>query len=59
MVHIGNGKRQEIMIYDVIVEAIDRKLTSDAKKSGEDHLLVFKEVVGHRENGQNWDARMK
>eukprot|EP00957_Ditylum_brightwellii_P152648 11619376-Ditylum_brightwellii.AAC.1 len=47
------------MIYDAIVEAIDRQLTSEAEKTDEKHLWIFKEVVGHRNSGQTWDVKMK
>eukprot|EP00957_Ditylum_brightwellii_P047111 3577539-Ditylum_brightwellii.AAC.1 len=55
LVHLGDGKRKRIMTYDVIVEAIDRQLTSEAKKTDEEWPWIFKEVVGHRKNGQTWD----
>jgi hypothetical protein len=47
------------MTYDAIVEAIDRQLTSEVEKTDEEHLWIFKEVVGHRENGWTWDVKMK
>ena len=59
LVHLGDGKRQEIMTYDAIVEAIDKQLTTEAEKTDEERLWIFKEVVGHRKNGRTWDVRMK
>eukprot|EP00957_Ditylum_brightwellii_P094843 7222964-Ditylum_brightwellii.AAC.1 len=47
------------MTYDAIVEAIDRQLTSEAGTTDEEHLWIFKEVLGHRKNGQTWDVKMK
>eukprot|EP00957_Ditylum_brightwellii_P076579 5820270-Ditylum_brightwellii.AAC.1 len=47
------------MTYDDVVEAIDRQLTSEAEKTDEEHLWIFKEVVGHRKNVQTWDVKMK
>eukprot|EP00957_Ditylum_brightwellii_P080616 6131262-Ditylum_brightwellii.AAC.1 len=43
LVHLGNGKRQEILTYDAIVEAIDRQLKLEAEKTDEEHLWIFKE----------------
>eukprot|EP00957_Ditylum_brightwellii_P019665 1483543-Ditylum_brightwellii.AAC.1 len=59
LVHLGYGKRKEIMTNDAIVEAIDMQLTSEAEMTDEEHLLFFKEVVGHRKNGRTWDVMMK
>eukprot|EP00957_Ditylum_brightwellii_P105279 8025606-Ditylum_brightwellii.AAC.1 len=47
------------MTYDAIVEAIDRQLTSEVKKTDEECLWIFKEGVGHRKNGWTWDIKMK
>eukprot|EP00957_Ditylum_brightwellii_P095631 7285821-Ditylum_brightwellii.AAC.1 len=55
LVHLGDRKQKEIMTYDTIVEAIDRQLASEAEKTDEEHLCIFKEVVGHRKNGWTWD----
>eukprot|EP00957_Ditylum_brightwellii_P104596 7969584-Ditylum_brightwellii.AAC.1 len=52
LVYFGYRKQKEIMTYDAMVEATDRQLTSEAEKSDEEHLWIFKEVVGHRKNGQ-------
>eukprot|EP00957_Ditylum_brightwellii_P114644 8742476-Ditylum_brightwellii.AAC.1 len=43
LVHLGDGKQQEIMTYDAIVEAIDKQLTTIAEKTDEEHLWIFKE----------------
>eukprot|EP00957_Ditylum_brightwellii_P208216 15356336-Ditylum_brightwellii.AAC.1 len=43
LIHLGDGKRKEIMTYDVIVEAIDRQLTSAVEKTDEECLWIFKE----------------
>eukprot|EP00957_Ditylum_brightwellii_P024425 1844354-Ditylum_brightwellii.AAC.1 len=51
LVHLGNGKQKEIMTYDVIVEVIDRQLTSEAEKTDKESLWIFKEIVGHGKNG--------
>eukprot|EP00957_Ditylum_brightwellii_P186565 14204504-Ditylum_brightwellii.AAC.1 len=59
LVHLGNGKRKEIMTYDAILEAIDRKLTSEVEKTDGESLWIFKEVVGHRKNGWTWNVKMK
>eukprot|EP00957_Ditylum_brightwellii_P154099 11727822-Ditylum_brightwellii.AAC.1 len=58
-VHLWIGKRKEIMTYDVIVEAIDRQLISEAKKTDEECLWILKEVIGHRKNGWIRDVKMK
>eukprot|EP00957_Ditylum_brightwellii_P106673 8138014-Ditylum_brightwellii.AAC.1 len=55
LVYLRDGKKKEIMIYEAIVEIIDRQLTLEAKKTDEECLWIFKEVVGHRKNGQTWD----
>eukprot|EP00957_Ditylum_brightwellii_P137442 10478746-Ditylum_brightwellii.AAC.1 len=47
---LGGRKKKEIMTYDAIVEAIDRKLTSEAEKTDQECLWIFKEVVGHMKN---------
>eukprot|EP00957_Ditylum_brightwellii_P073481 5583762-Ditylum_brightwellii.AAC.1 len=59
LVHLGDGKRKDIMTYDAIVEAIDRQLTSEVEKTIEECLWIFKEVVGHRKNGWTWNVKMK
>eukprot|EP00957_Ditylum_brightwellii_P192064 14621142-Ditylum_brightwellii.AAC.2 len=35
IVHLGDGKQKDFMTFDAIVEAIDRQLTSEAKKTAE------------------------
>eukprot|EP00957_Ditylum_brightwellii_P116354 8875410-Ditylum_brightwellii.AAC.1 len=59
LVHLGDGKQKESMTYDAIVASIDRQLASEAEKTDEGHLWIFKEVFGHRKNGQTWDVTMK
>eukprot|EP00957_Ditylum_brightwellii_P071416 5428996-Ditylum_brightwellii.AAC.1 len=59
LVHLGDRKQKEIMTYAAIVETIDRQLTSEVEKTDEEHLWIFKEVVGHRNNGRTWDVQMK
>eukprot|EP00957_Ditylum_brightwellii_P045020 3415374-Ditylum_brightwellii.AAC.1 len=59
LVHLVDGKQKESMIYDAIVEAIDKQLTSEVEKTDEEQLWIFKEAVGHRKNGQTWDVKMK
>ena len=59
LVHLGDRKQKETMTYDAIVEAINRQLTSEAEKTDEEYLWIFKEVVGHRKNGQTWAVKMK
>eukprot|EP00957_Ditylum_brightwellii_P196945 15004470-Ditylum_brightwellii.AAC.1 len=59
LVHLGDGKQKEIMTYDAIVEAIDRRLPSETKQTDEEHFWIFKEVVGHRKNGWTWDVKIK
>eukprot|EP00957_Ditylum_brightwellii_P047579 3614609-Ditylum_brightwellii.AAC.1 len=59
LVHLEDGKRKEIMTYDVIVEAIDRQSTSEAEKTDEECLWIFKEVVGHKKNSCTWGIKMK
>eukprot|EP00957_Ditylum_brightwellii_P013785 1038809-Ditylum_brightwellii.AAC.1 len=52
LVHLGDGKQKEIMTYDAMVEVIDRQLTSEAETTDEECFWIFKEVIGHRKNGQ-------
>eukprot|EP00957_Ditylum_brightwellii_P209654 15362667-Ditylum_brightwellii.AAC.1 len=45
LVYLGSRKQEEIKTYDAIVEAIDSQLTSEAEKTDEEGLWIFKEVV--------------
>eukprot|EP00957_Ditylum_brightwellii_P051942 3940039-Ditylum_brightwellii.AAC.1 len=56
LVYLGDRKRKDIMTYDVIVEG---QFISEAEKTDEEHLWIFKEVVGYRKNGQTWNVKMK
>eukprot|EP00957_Ditylum_brightwellii_P017661 1330384-Ditylum_brightwellii.AAC.1 len=51
LAHLGDRKQKEIMTYETIVEAINIQLTSEATKTDEECLWMFKEVVRHKKNG--------
>eukprot|EP00957_Ditylum_brightwellii_P031545 2392150-Ditylum_brightwellii.AAC.1 len=57
----GSVHCAEVMCH---VESMDGKteqylLTSEVEETDEEGLWIFKEVVGHRKNGQAWDVKMK
>jgi hypothetical protein len=59
LVDLGDGKRQDIMSYVAISEAIDRQLERENAQSPEDRYMPFKSVVAHKKTDGVWQVRVK
>eukprot|EP00957_Ditylum_brightwellii_P199515 15208741-Ditylum_brightwellii.AAC.1 len=54
----GSVHCAEVMCHVESMDATDMQLTSGAKKTDEECLWIFKEVVENRQNGWTWDVKI-
>ena len=59
LVRLGDGKREEVMTYNEVVEAINRQLEREESQTDEERLWIYKAVKNHRKNGNTWDVLLK
>ena len=61
LVRLGDGKREDVMTCNAVVEAIDRQIERENAMSDEERLWIHKEVKAHRKmkNGQAWEVLMQ
>eukprot|EP00957_Ditylum_brightwellii_P006890 521023-Ditylum_brightwellii.AAC.1 len=55
----GSVHHAEVIHHVEFMDGEAEQLTSEAKKTNEEYLWIFKEVVGHRKKGWTWDVKMK
>jgi len=59
LVRLGDGRREDIMTYDAVVEALDRQLQREANTTDDEKLWLFKDVKDHRKVGNAWEILVK
>ena len=60
-IRLGDGKREDVMTYNAVVEAIDRQIERENAMSDEERLWIYKEVKAHQKmkNSQACEVLMQ
>ena len=59
LVRLGDSTQIDIMTYNAIVYGIENLLTRESEHPEDNRLWIFKKLLDHRKNGQQWNVLMK